>query len=232
MTQLLRALLEMRQAVPLSWSPDGSTLLVASNLPGTHQLYSVPGMAQLTSLDEPVTGQFLPDGRILVEMDEGGNERTQLYLLGGDLEPLVVDARFIHATPHVTPGGTLLAYATNRRNGSDFDIVARDLGSGEERTFELGGYCGVESVSPDGRWIVVERTGERSADNDLFLIDVESGSLDSLRKDLQAAESVGGQPVLVLTGKGEATRDHGGMPKKTLVFADLAQASRHFIAHA
>ena len=54
---------------------------------------------------------------------------------------------------------------------------------------------------------------------------------DSL-KDLQAAESVGGQPVLVLTGKGEATRDHGGMPKKTLVFADLAEASRHFIAHA
>ena len=40
----LRALLEMRQAVPLSFSPDGERLLVASNLPGTHQLYelSVP----------------------------------------------------------------------------------------------------------------------------------------------------------------------------------------------
>ena len=54
---------------------------------------------------------------------------------------------------------------------------------------------------------------------------------DSL-KDLQAAETVGAQPVLVLTGKGEATREHGGMPKKTLVFADLAEASRHFIAHS
>src|SRR5207245_3409819 len=54
---------------------------------------------------------------------------------------------------------------------------------------------------------------------------------DSL-KDLQAAESVGALPVLVLTGKGQATREQGGMPKKTLVFADLAEASRHLIAHS
>ena len=53
---------------------------------------------------------------------------------------------------------------------------------------------------------------------------------DSL-KDLQAAESVGAQPVLVLTGKGRATRDKGGLPKKTAVFDDLAEASRHLIAH-
>jgi len=177
----LRALLEMRDASPLQFSDDGASLLVASNIPGTPQLYELPSrggeLRQLTDYAEPVSGQLLPDGRILLERDEGGNERTQLYLLGGDLEPLVVDARFIHATPHVTPGGTLLAYATNRRNGSDFDIVARDLESGEERTFELGGYCAVESVSPDGRWIVVERTGDRSADNDLFLVDVESGEV-------------------------------------------------------
>jgi len=54
---------------------------------------------------------------------------------------------------------------------------------------------------------------------------------DSLR-DLQAAESVGAQPILVLTGKGKATQETGGMPRKTLVFEDLAEASRHLIAHA
>jgi D-glycero-D-manno-heptose 1,7-bisphosphate phosphatase len=51
---------------------------------------------------------------------------------------------------------------------------------------------------------------------------------DSL-KDLQAAESVGAQPILVLTGKGHATREKGGLPKKTLVFEDLAGASRHIV---
>jgi D-glycero-D-manno-heptose 1,7-bisphosphate phosphatase len=51
---------------------------------------------------------------------------------------------------------------------------------------------------------------------------------DSL-KDLQAAESVGAQPILVLTGKGKSTQEAGGLPKKTLVFDDLAEASRHIV---
>ncbi|HEY2630419.1 MAG TPA: D-glycero-beta-D-manno-heptose 1,7-bisphosphate 7-phosphatase [Usitatibacter sp.] len=54
---------------------------------------------------------------------------------------------------------------------------------------------------------------------------------DSLR-DLQAAEGVGAQPILVLTGKGKATQAQDSLPKKTLVFADLAEASRHLVAHA
>jgi D-glycero-D-manno-heptose 1,7-bisphosphate phosphatase len=44
---------------------------------------------------------------------------------------------------------------------------------------------------------------------------------DSLR-DLEAASAVGAQPYLVLTGKGKKTRDAGGLPKHTEVFADLA----------
>jgi D-glycero-D-manno-heptose 1,7-bisphosphate phosphatase len=53
---------------------------------------------------------------------------------------------------------------------------------------------------------------------------------DSL-KDLQAAEQVGAQPILVLTGKGQKTREEGAMPKKTLVFENLAEAVRHLIQH-
>ena len=53
---------------------------------------------------------------------------------------------------------------------------------------------------------------------------------DSL-KDLQAAEAVGAQPILVLTGKGKGTREAGGLPRKTLVFEDLAAASRHLVEH-
>jgi len=53
---------------------------------------------------------------------------------------------------------------------------------------------------------------------------------DSL-KDLQAAEAVGAQPILVLTGKGKKTQEDGGIPRKTLVFDDLGEASRHLISH-
>ena len=52
---------------------------------------------------------------------------------------------------------------------------------------------------------------------------------DSL-KDLQSAEAVGGQPILVLTGKGKGTKEEGGLPRRTIVFPDLAEAARHLIS--
>ena len=44
---------------------------------------------------------------------------------------------------------------------------------------------------------------------------------DALR-DLEAAAAVGCKPYLVLTGKGKKTREAGGLPFGTEVFADLA----------
>ncbi|MBA3032158.1 MAG: D-glycero-beta-D-manno-heptose 1,7-bisphosphate 7-phosphatase [Gammaproteobacteria bacterium] len=46
---------------------------------------------------------------------------------------------------------------------------------------------------------------------------------DALR-DLQAAASVGAQPMLVLTGKGKKTKLDPALPENTQVFADLAAA--------
>jgi dipeptidyl aminopeptidase/acylaminoacyl peptidase len=197
----LRTLLELRQAYPLSWSRDGSWLLVASDLSGTRQLYRLPAdggeLEQLTSYAEPVDGQLLPDDRLLLEIDEGGNERRQLYLDG---EPLVVDPRYIHRSPHVSRDGTLLAYATNRRNGLDFDVVVRDLGSGDERSFELGGLCAPGDISPDDRWVVVEQLGEASGDSNLFLLGVESGEVVHITPHHGAAEYL--TPVWSADGSG------------------------------
>jgi len=49
---------------------------------------------------------------------------------------------------------------------------------------------------------------------------------DSLR-DLQAAVAMGAQPILVLTGKGEATHRHPELPATTQVYPDLAAAVAH-----
>jgi len=200
----------MRQATPLSFSPDGSELLVASNLSGTTQLFVVPGMRQLTDYEDAVSGLFLPDGRVLVEMDSGGNERSQLFV--GE-EPLVVDERYIHGTPHAA--GPTLAYTTNRRNGIDFDVVARDLESGEERTFDLGGYIGIAAISPDGRKIVGDRSGIRSGDNDLFLCDVDTGEIKHLTPHDDPAEYVTpcfrGDELVWATNEGRDTFMAGGV---------------------
>lgn len=197
----LRALLELRQAVPLAWSPDGTELLVRSNIPGTQQLFRWPSMEQLTAYDEPVSGSYLPDGRILVEVDEGGNERTQLHVLGEG--PLISDARFNHWTPHAA--GNVLAYSTNRRNGVDFDVVARELASGEERVFELGGYVLVAAISEDGAQVIAARTGARAGDNDLYLIDVAGGEVTHLTPHDEAAEFV--TPAFTPDGIAWATND-------------------------
>jgi dipeptidyl aminopeptidase/acylaminoacyl peptidase len=138
-------------------------------------------LEQLTDLAEPVEGMLLPDGRVLVLKDEGGNERTQLYVMepepGAELEPLVVDPRFNHWTPVASRDGTLLAYASNRGNGRDFEIFVRRLDTGVERTFDLSGYVGAYGFSPDGRWILAEKVAERPADSDLYLLGVESGEV-------------------------------------------------------
>jgi len=49
-------------------------------------------------------------------------------------------------------------------------------------------------------------------------------------RDLAAAETVGAQPMLVLTGKGEKTLRDGGFPKNTVIFPDLAFAVAALLA--
>ena len=181
----LRDLLELRTAVPADLSEDGSTVLVNSDLGGTMQLYRQRigdgDLVQLTDLPEPATGFFLPGSdRILLLMDEAGNELEQLYVLDGEPgavpEPLVVEPGFFHRSPVATRDGRMLAYTSNRRNGADFDVYVRELDSGEERlVFAPGGWCHLTGFSPDGELLGVLRLTERSGDNDLHLVEVATG---------------------------------------------------------
>ena len=180
----LAALLRIPASTALDAGDDA--LLVAANSSGIDQLYRVPvgggAPVRLTDQPEPVGGRFVPGTeRVLASMDHGGDERHQLYLLDepmGELHPLVVDHDFIHRRGGFTPDGHRFLYATNRRNGVDFDVVVHDLRDGSERVvFDRGGWCDAGGFSPDGRWAVVSRAGERSMDNDLFLCDVLSGEV-------------------------------------------------------
>ena len=181
----LRDYLEIRTAAPANFSPDGSKVLVQSNLTGTAQLYVAPSeggeLRQVTDFEEPVGGAYLPTSdELVLAMDAGGNERTQLYLMADDgsgLRPLVHDADHIHRVGGVTRDGTLLAYASNARNGTDFDVyvLALDSDSAAPRLlFDMGGWCQPAGFSPDGRWLAVVRLTDRSGDNDLYLVDVQA----------------------------------------------------------
>lgn len=183
MSHAIEDYLKIRVAYAAGFSPDGSKVLVTSNLTGTMQLYrtnqSGGDLLRLTDFEEPVQGQYLPThDRILMTMDEGGNERTQIYLLdddGSTLEKLVYEPDYIHRPGGVTRDGKTFCYASNRRNGVDFDVYVRSVDSDDEQlVFAIGGWCHPVGFSPDGRLCAVTRQTERNADNDLYLIDLNS----------------------------------------------------------
>ena len=183
-TYKIEDFLNIKTAWASGFSPDSSKVLVSSNLTGTMQLYTVPraggALSRITDFEEPVAGTYLPtSNEILVQKDEGGNERLQIYLMddgGGNFRPIVYDPEWIHRIGGVTRDGTSIAYACNRRNGVDFDVFVRTLQTGEERcVFDMGGWCQPVGFSPDGRFLSVYRLTDRNADNDIYLVDLVSG---------------------------------------------------------
>lgn len=182
----LRDFLEARTASPAGFSGDGRHVYLSSNLPGTAQLYRTPvdggELEQLTDLSEPVGVVPIPGGdRVLLQVDTGGNERHQVFLLDGpgdEPRPLIEEPEWIHWLGSVRDDGRAFSYQCNRRNGTDFDVYVYDLETGEDRmVLDMGGWCSPGSFSPDGRWLSVVRYTERNMDSDLYLVDLDSGEV-------------------------------------------------------
>jgi dipeptidyl aminopeptidase/acylaminoacyl peptidase len=182
-TYSIEDFLNIKTAAGSGFNPDGSKLLISSNLTGTSQLYRVStaggSLEQVTDFDEPVSGAYMPTSDDVIFLrDEGGNERTQIYMCDDEcraIRTLVSDPDYIHRIGGITRDGTRFAMTSNRRNGRDFDVYVVDLASGEHRlVFQMGGWCESAGFSPDGRLLAVSRMTERSMDNDVYLIDLQT----------------------------------------------------------
>ena len=202
--------------IPSAWLADVGTddgadvVLVRSNRTGTAQLYEWRedgDLRQLTDLDQPVgAARYVAhQRRAVIEVDHGGDERHQLYLVDLDaastggprtrdqLVALSGDPRFAHQLAGVSADGAVIAFLSNRRNGVDFDCWVRDLATGTERcVYQDGGWCQVSSgFSPDGRWLSILRPGPRPLDVDLLLIDLERGEVRVVLEHPNEAAEVG-----------------------------------------
>jgi protease II len=139
----------------------------------------------LTALPGACGGRYLPGSRaVLVSHDDGGNERAQISRLSldarsatdepaglDDLEPLVHDPRFIHDVADVT--ADRLCYLTNRRNSIDFDVIIRDLTSGDETVaYDGGGAVRHAAMSPNGRSVAVMLSSAPANSDQVLLIDL------------------------------------------------------------
>lgn len=183
-----RRLLGLRRTVLLDLDAQGR-LLVGNDASGSSQLYEISPdgeWRQLTDLGEPCTGRYLPGARaVVVSADTGGTERSQLSLLDltgpglGRFTPLVHDPAYIHNLLDV--GTDRVVYSTNRRDGVEFDVVERRVGSGVERVlFDQGGSFSEAVVSPDGNWVLLSRMTTVAASSELLLVDTRTDAIRSI----------------------------------------------------
>jgi prolyl oligopeptidase len=165
-----------------SFSHDESRVLVTSDQTGVFNVYAQPiaggapvALTQSAADSHFALGYFPGDDRFLYSADQGGNELDHVYVMEAD-----------GAARDLTPGEKLKAIfvdwsgdkkhfyvATNERDPQAFDLY-RFAADGYQRTrvFENKQRYSIGGVSPDGRWVALNKTNN-NADSDIFLWDAK-----------------------------------------------------------
>ena len=181
--------LNVRSAYGSSFAPDG-TLAFLMNTTGVAQLWSLTEPRgwpeQLTFYDDTVSFvDYSPERRELVfGMDEGGNERAQLYRLDADgrVHELTGMPDAKHRWGGWSPDGEHFAFASNRRDEAVFDIYVQDrdaTGDDADLVWEGDGWLSVGGFSPDGERLLVSEA-HSSFDQDIYVLDIDAEELTHL----------------------------------------------------
>lgn len=206
--------LNVRSAYGSSFAPDG-TLAFLMNTTGVAQLWSLPEPhgwpEQLTFYDDTVSFvDFSPERQELVfGMDEGGNERAQLYRLDADgrVHELTGMPDAKHRWGGWSPDGKRFAFASNRRDEAVFDIYVQDrdaTGDDAELVWEGDGWFSVGGFSPDGERLLVSEA-HSSFDQDIYVLDIDGGTRSHLTphegkvRYTSASWGPEGKPVYLVT---------------------------------
>lgn len=188
-TYTVEDFLKVKIALGASFSPDGKHVAYLTNSTGTHQIFLMPvegGMPeQLTDFKDPVSfARFSPTRNLLVfGKAEGGNERTQLYLLDLDsrkITDITAAPGVMHNFGAWSYDGKNICFASNERSEEDFDIYVMDIDTLEKRcVFKPGGWCVAEGFSPSGKYLTI-RKEYSSFNTDLYLYDLETQAIKHL----------------------------------------------------
>lgn len=180
--------LHVRRASAPSLAPDGSRLAFRTQISGTPQLWVVDAAGgwphQLTFGESVTFHAWSPAGDwIAYGSDRGGNEREGFYLVSPDgtrERELLAPSEAFRQFGAFTRDGRRIVYATTARTGVEFDIHLLEVATGADRRI-LEGRMGLSAVSfsPDGGHVLLSEARGEDA-NDLFLLDVASGRLDTL----------------------------------------------------
>lgn len=177
--------LNIKSAGSPSLSPDGKRMAYLTNVSGTSQIWMIDlptgAPKQITNYDDNIGFvRWLPgDSGLIFGKARGGDENTQFFWMktdGSGVRELTNDPKIRHNFSEISFDGKTIYYTSNKRNRTFFDVYSMDLATGkEELLYQYDGNVDVAAVSDSGKKIVVSRDGiEKSLDNDLYLVDVES----------------------------------------------------------
>ena len=183
--------LNVRSAYGASFGPEGDRLSFLMDVTGVPQVWTLDAPLewpdQRTFYEERVTfNSFSPERReLILGMDEGGDERQQLFRLeidDGTIVPLTDDPSAKHRWGGWSHDGERFAFTSNRRNESVFDVYVQDRDeTGESATLvhEGNGWLEVGGWNPDDSRLIVTES-HSSFDQDVYILDIDSGDLTHL----------------------------------------------------
>jgi Tol biopolymer transport system component len=180
--------------IGLAWTPDGRDLVFSSSGHlGLSRMAKISEVSQSSRTREP---EFLPFGERATAISIAGTGRlvysaqsrdTALYELalpGPPVTPVALAAfssTFDEHTPHYSPDGKRLAFASTRSGTEEIWIANRD-GSNPLQLTSMGGpQCSNPQWSPDGRTILFD--SRRPGSGDLYLLQPDTGKLTRLTDD-------------------------------------------------
>ena len=178
----------MPASAGFGFSADGQSLLISSDKSGVFNaeilpIRGGPSVSATNSTDNATfaLSYFPADDRILFISDTGGDEIDHVYVRNrdGEVRDLTPGEKVKADFLGWSADGKTFWLTTNERNPEMFDVYAYDTESYQRRrVFTNDGFT-VSGISPNGRYValVKERT---SADNDLYLADLESKAAPQL----------------------------------------------------
>lgn len=181
--------LQARSALGAGFSPNGKTLAFLTDITGMPQVWTVLVAGgwpdQRTFGADRVAGlNYAPVGdRLLFQMDTGGDERIQLYLLedeGTRLTALTEAPGVIHQFGGWSPDGRSIIYGSNARQQAYFDLYRRDIDAAHPtRVLEHDGTNQAGPWRPDGTAVLVSRAFT-AMHNQLLVLDLANGAVRPL----------------------------------------------------
>ena len=158
-----------------SFSPDGRRIAFVSDISGLPQIWTVDAEGgwpeAVTALDDPVgLVKWSPGGdRLAFTLAPAGGMNVQVYTVrpdGTDLRRLTDGGRATNSLGGWSKDGSRLMVSSNRRSPATNDAYLASPEGGEWRLVaDLRGIGGLEDLSRDGRFGIINRLAQRGNNN-------------------------------------------------------------------